>query len=133
LPIYRIGTADALVPVAWEALLAGEPAKALAAAERSLSLAPGNLTAETNRVHALMYLGRAQEARALYLAHKDKLLPDDERWQQAITEDFAELRKAGRGHPQMAEIETAFKVRAEQLRTKSSPQGHVRRAHRAHR
>lgn len=115
LPDYRTETALALVPVAWDALVAGEPAKALAAAERSLSLAPGHLTAETNRVHALMYLGRAQEARALYLAHKDELLPDNNNqpWQQAITEDFAELRKAGRGHPQMAEIETAFKVRAE--------------------
>jgi tetratricopeptide (TPR) repeat protein len=132
MPDYRIETARALIPVAWYALLAGEPANALAAAERSLSLAPGNLTAETSRVHALMYLGRAQEARALYLAHKDRLLPDDNQpWQQAITEDFAELRNAGRRHPQMAEIETAFKV--EQLRTRSSPQGHVRRARRAHR
>jgi tetratricopeptide (TPR) repeat protein len=115
LPNYRIETARALIPVAWDALMAGEPAKALTAAERSLSLAPGHLTAETNRVHALMYLGRAQEARALYLAHKDKLLPDNnnQSWQQAITEDFAELRKAGRAHPQMAEIETAFKVGAQ--------------------
>jgi len=133
LPTYRIETARALVPVAWDARVAGEPARALAAAERSLSLAPGDLTAETNRVHALMYLGRAQEARALYLAHKGKLLPDDKLWQHAITEDFAELRKAGRAHPQMAEIETAFKVGSEQLRTRSSPQGRVRRAHEAHR
>src|SRR3954451_13544939 len=51
----------------------------------------------------------------VYLAHKDKLLPDNDNqpWQQVITEDFAELRKAGRVHPQMAEIEAAFKVRAQ--------------------
>jgi predicted Zn-dependent protease len=72
-------TADELNSVAWHAVFAGEPAKAMAAAERSLTLRPGNLAVETNRAHALMYLDRADEARALYLAFKDKPIPDSDR------------------------------------------------------
>ncbi len=61
-----------------------------------------------------MFLGRADEARAIYLAHKDALIPnnDNKPWQQVIAEDFAEFRKAGLNHPMMAEIEKAFGVRS---------------------
>ena len=103
-------TADVLAELAGQALLAGEPDKALAACERSLALQPGDLTAEINRAHALMYLNRGAEARAVYEAHKADLLPDNKAWRQLVAEDFAELRKAGREHPLMAEIEAALDI-----------------------
>ena len=61
-----------------------------------------------------MFNGRADEARALYLAHKDKLITDldNKAWQQAVGEDFAELLKAGLAHPMMAEIEAALGIGA---------------------
>jgi TPR repeat protein len=107
-------TARELVNVAWYALLSGDSAKALAASEWSLSLRPGSLVAETNRAHALMFLGRVEEARAVYLAHKDEPLADTpgKLWQQAIAEDFAELHKAGLTHPLMEEIEQTLGVPA---------------------
>jgi len=78
LPNYRIETARAYN--ARVGCPRGGGAGQNPGGRRALTLlAPRNLTAETNRVHALMYLGRAQEARALYLAHKDKLLPDSGR------------------------------------------------------
>ena len=78
--------------------------------ERSLALQPGDLTAEINRAHALIYLNRGAEARAVYEAHKADLLPDNKAWRQLVAEDFAELRKAGREHPLMAEIEAALDI-----------------------
>jgi uncharacterized protein YdaT len=104
-------TASALGNVAWHALLAHQPARSLAAAERALSLTPGLLWIEINHAHALMFLDRADEARALYLAGMDKLVPNlgNKPWQQVIVEDFAELREAGLDHPMTAEVEAAFK------------------------
>jgi predicted Zn-dependent protease len=97
--------------LAWQEVLAGEPGKALAASDRSLSLQPDDLAAELNRAHALMYLDRGAEARTAYEAHKADLLPDDNKsWRQAVMEDFAELRKAGRQHPLMAEVEAALGI-----------------------
>ena len=102
-------TADELATLAWQALLAGEPAKALGACDKSLALQPGDLTAEINRAYALMYAGRGEEARAVHAAHKDDVFPDGNKpWLEVVVEDFAELRKAGRAHPQMALIEAAF-------------------------
>ena len=102
-------TADELASLAWQAVLAGEPDKAIAACERSLALQPGDLVAEINRAHALMYLDRGAEARTIYEAHKADLFPDSKKpWPQVVVEDFAELRKAGREHPLMANIEAAL-------------------------
>lgn len=102
-------TADELATLAWQALLAGEPAKALGACDKSLALQPGDLTAEINRAYALMYAGRVEESRAIHVAHKDDVFADGNKpWPQVVAEDFDELRKAGRAHPQMAEIEAAF-------------------------
>jgi tetratricopeptide (TPR) repeat protein len=103
-------TAGELANVAWQALLAGEPDKAIAACERSLALQPGDPVAEINRAHALMYLDRGVEARAIYEAHKADLFPDNKSWPQVMVEDFAELRKARREHPLMAEIEAALGI-----------------------
>jgi predicted Zn-dependent protease len=103
-------TAEALADLAGQALLAGEPEKAIAACERSLVLQPDDLVAEINRAHALMYLGRGAEARVLYEAHKGAVFPDNKTWPQTVAEDFAELRKAGREHALMAEIEAALGI-----------------------
>ena len=62
----------AWLSVAWAALFARDFAKALAVSERAHQLAPDDLLIETNRAHALMFLGRTGEARALYLDHRGK-------------------------------------------------------------
>jgi hypothetical protein len=67
---------------------------------------------ETNRAHALMFLERGEQAKALYLAHKGKPLSeqDDRLWERVIADDFAEFRKAGLTHPMMADIEKGLGV-----------------------
>jgi Novel STAND NTPase 1/TIR domain len=90
-------TASALGQFSWYQLYRFEPEKALAAADRALSLVPGVLWIEASRAHALMFLNRREEALDLYLAHKDKPIApnDDKSWQKAIAEDFEGFRKAG--------------------------------------
>jgi hypothetical protein len=99
-------TANALGGVAWYALFAKEFAKAIAAADRAHTLFPNNLTIETNRAHALMFIGHDKEAKALYLAYKGEVLKSNNRlWEQVIADDFAEFRKAGLTRPMMADVE----------------------------
>jgi TPR repeat protein len=98
-------TAEALAEVAWVALLARDFTKALIAAERGHALQP-DFAFESNRAHALMFMERGDEAKALYFAHKGTRLPEvNQLWEQAVAEDFAKLRNAGLTHPMMADIE----------------------------
>jgi hypothetical protein len=101
------GTANAQTVLGWDALFMREFAQSLAASERAIQLDPGNLVPQTNRAHALMFLERPMEAIAIYLGHRgDKL--NGKTWEQVISEDFAQLRKAGLTHPLMTQIEAAF-------------------------
>jgi TPR repeat protein len=103
-------TALALHKVAWRALFAREPGRALTAAERAHELLPENLGIETSRAHALMFLGRQKEAEALYLAYKGQRVSDDTGWERVIANDFAEFRNAGLTHPMMTDIEKDLDV-----------------------
>jgi uncharacterized protein YecT (DUF1311 family)/tetratricopeptide (TPR) repeat protein len=96
-------TAESLVGLAWYAIFAQKYSEALADSDRSLALLPSNLTAVTNRAHALMFLGRTDEAKALYLSHKGEPLAG-KTWEQVIANDFAALQKAGLSAPLMTEI-----------------------------
>jgi tetratricopeptide (TPR) repeat protein len=98
-------TADALLALSWYRLFAHDFKGALAASERAGGLAPDPLYA-TNRAHALMFLGRAREARGLYLRYKGQPVQQGGKlWEDAIREDFKEFGKRGLKHPQIAEIE----------------------------
>jgi tetratricopeptide (TPR) repeat protein len=90
--------------ISWYRLFTREFGEALAASERGLALAPDKLWISTNRAHALMFLGRAEEARAAYLEHKGQNIAGQGVWDEAILKDFAEFEKRGLTHPQMAEI-----------------------------
>ena len=63
----------------------------------------------TNRAHALMFLGRIDEARALYLKYRGKQdVQPGKSWEIVILEDFAELQKAGLTSSLMEEIKKEF-------------------------
>jgi TPR repeat protein len=105
-------TAQGLKDVARYALFAREFIKALAVADRAHALLPDDLGIEINRAHALMFLGRGEEAKALYFTYKGKPIPDEngKLWERVIAEDFAEFHKAGLTHPMMADIEKELGV-----------------------
>jgi TIR domain len=105
--VEKLRAAGALSDDARQALLAKEFPKALALAERAHALFPDGLVIEINRAHALMFMERGDEAKALYLAHKGKPVVEHffKLWEGVIAGDFQELRQAGLTHPMMTDIE----------------------------
>jgi TPR repeat protein len=103
-------TARGLSTVIWLALFAKEFTKALTVADRYHALFPDDHGIESNRVHALMFIGHDEEAKALYLAHKGEVSMSGKLWEQVIVEDFAKFREAGLTHPMMADIEKELGV-----------------------
>jgi tetratricopeptide (TPR) repeat protein len=98
-------TASALLGLSWYRLFARDFKGALAASERATGLAPDPMYA-TNRAHALMFLGRAREAKGLHQRYKGQpVQPGGKLWEEAIRDDFKEFGKHGLRHAQIAEIE----------------------------
>jgi tetratricopeptide (TPR) repeat protein len=89
-------------------LLAGKFAAALDCVDEALGYDPNSTWLNINRAHVLMFLDRANEARAIYLSYRDKRLSRLRFGREAIKEDFAKLRKALRPHNLMSEIERQF-------------------------
>jgi tetratricopeptide (TPR) repeat protein len=103
---YSIGRLGGL---AYRFVLARDFGRALEAADQMIFLAPNEIWLYGNRAHALLFLGRLDEARALYLQYRGKKkVLGEKSWETAVLEDFAELRKAGLTHPLMDEIEKRF-------------------------
>ena len=100
--------AGALGSQGWYALFTRAFADALSACDAALALTPEQLWLRANRAHALMFRGEAAAARAEYLAHKGKRIPDLGDWNASVRGDFAIFRKAGLLHPLMDEVEQAL-------------------------
>lgn len=99
-------TAQALQDVAWCDILVNDFQGSLDAVDRSDKILPGkNLV---SRARALMFLGRTEEAKSIYLAHRGEKL-DSYTWNQAVLDDFTELRNSGLTAPLMKEVEAIFK------------------------
>lgn len=90
-------TAHALGNLGWQALLAKEFNEALAATERGHALAPDLVWIEINRAHLLLFLDRFDEARALYLTHRSKRIPQSAAkfLEDVVDDDFEDFRKSG--------------------------------------
>jgi tetratricopeptide (TPR) repeat protein len=102
-------SADKIGGLAYDFVLARDFATALEVSELVISIAPNKIWLRTNLAHALMFLGRVDEARSLYLRYRGEKKVDDEKpWETIVLDDFAEMRKAGLTHPLMDEIEKLF-------------------------
>jgi tetratricopeptide (TPR) repeat protein len=98
--------------LAYLLVLAGDFPRALEAADQVVSLAPDKIWLHTNRAHALMLLGRTEEARAIYLQYRGREnVSGDRSWETTVLDDFAEMRKGGLTSPLMDEIEKLFSSR----------------------
>ena len=94
--------------LAFKFILARDFDNALQSADQVILLAPDEVWLYANRGHALMFLGREDEARALYLRYRDEKKVLGKPWDTVILEDFAEMRKAGLMNPLMDEITKLF-------------------------
>jgi tetratricopeptide (TPR) repeat protein len=98
----------ALGKIAFASLFTKKFSDALHRSDEAIAMAPDQLWLYNNRAHALMQLGREDEARKVYLEHRGKSVGDGRTWEQAIKDDFAEIRKAGIKNRLMDEITAAF-------------------------
>jgi tetratricopeptide (TPR) repeat protein len=95
--------------IAYNFVLARNFAEALEAGDQAIALAPDKIWLYRNRAHALMFLDRVDEARALYLKYRGQQnVFGNKSWEIGILEGFALLQKAGLTHPLMHEIEKQF-------------------------
>jgi WD40 repeat protein len=104
-------TADYYGNFADAAVKAGDFQIALEAAELGIQFGPEKIWIRANRAHALMFLNRIPEARAEYLADRNRgaIVLGEKKWEEAIVEDFRSYRETGRTHELMSEIENRFK------------------------
>ena len=105
-------TIGAYISASWYALISRQFSQTLTYAERGHELAKDNLPIETNHAHALMFLGRASEAKQLYLSHIGQHIGGEgsKLWEAEIANDFNEFRKYKLTHPQIAEIEALLGI-----------------------
>lgn len=103
-------TATSLGRLAWYAVLAREFSEAESASNTALAIEPEAKWIKINKGHALLFLGRVGEAKALYASFETKPRLSGDRIPRLITlaEDFAALQAAGLRHPQMQEIMAAL-------------------------
>lgn len=97
--------------LSWFQLMARDFSGALASSEAGLKLNESSLPLETNHAHALMFLGRTQEAEAVYLRYRGKkVYPNSDRtWEQVILQDLDDLEAEGLKDPEIARVRSLLK------------------------
>lgn len=102
-------TASRIAGLGYKFVFAREFAKALEAVEQALTLAPDTVWFNLVRADALMFLGHADEARAVYLQYRGrKDVLGEKSWDAVVLQNFTDLRKAGLSDPLMDQIEREF-------------------------
>ena len=89
-------------------LIARDFSGALGALDQATPATPEQNWLDLVRAASLMFLGRADEARALYDKHRGEKTYGGKTWEAAAREGFANLRAKGLANPLMDEVETSF-------------------------
>jgi tetratricopeptide (TPR) repeat protein len=106
------------VSLAWYQLHTKDFAGALASSEEGLKLKPRYLPLETNRAHALLFLGKTDEAEKIYRQYMGREIGVESEgqkndplntWEKTILEDFDTLEKDGISHPEFNRIREILK------------------------
>jgi hypothetical protein len=113
---------DVEANLSWVQLLAKDFAGALTTASRAAKEGIADLTLETNYAHALLLLGRMDEAQAIYLKHVGEKIEDtDKTWEQVVLQDFDDLEKNGVVSPEFAKLRELLKQAAEKKQLSGEP------------
>lgn len=100
-----IATAKEYTNLALFRLHARDFAGALEASQKAVEIEPKVVILGSNIPHALMFMGRLEEARAAYLAHKgERVAEGGGLWEDELLNDFGEFEKRGLTHPFMNEV-----------------------------
>jgi tetratricopeptide (TPR) repeat protein len=97
---------NAYLSLSWYQLFARDFAGALASSETGKKLDESDLHIDTNRAHALLFLGRTSEADAIYLGNRGKKMASNsnQTWDEVILKDFDDLEKGGINSPEFARL-----------------------------
>jgi tetratricopeptide (TPR) repeat protein len=95
--------------VALKFLLARQPEQALAAVDYALSVESRSPSGNIRRAHVLLFLGKEDEARNIYLRHRGSKVSITHTAEGLVLEDFQRLRVAGYHVPLMDDIAAKFK------------------------
>jgi TPR repeat protein len=94
--------------LSWALTLNKRPRDALERADEAQKVFLVATSVEINRAHALLHLGRFEEAKKIYLADKDKT-SIGKTFADVIRDDFTEMRKFGIDTPDMKRVEELLK------------------------
>ena len=94
--------------LAYKFVLDKDFGKAVEAADFAISLSPETIWIQMNRAHALMFLGKVNEAREIYLRFRGEKIQGNRLWEDDVKNDFTDLRKHELTHPLMDDIEKTF-------------------------
>lgn len=96
----------AYVSLSWHQIFARDFAGALATTDAAMKIDPSDLYVATNRAHALLLLGRTQEADAIYLGNRGKKMEtdSDSTWEQTVLKDFDDLEAVGIANPEIPRL-----------------------------
>jgi tetratricopeptide (TPR) repeat protein len=104
----HVDIARVLGTLSFARLLAGQTEEALADARAALEIAPGEIWIRGNEAHALLLIGRKNEALEIYTQYGEHLVSAHRTFRASVLDDFAVLRKAGFDHPGMAAVEALY-------------------------
>lgn len=91
--------------LSYRMVFARQYSEALELADYTIALVPTWKWTYPNRAHALMLLGRRQEAEAVYLLYKGTDIGPSQSWNATVLGDFRKMRQEGISDPLMDEVE----------------------------
>jgi hypothetical protein len=86
-----------------------------------MQLAPDKIWIATNQANGYLLSGQFEKAKVIYEKYAGQRLNPKQTFADAVLDDFAELRKAGIDHPDMAKIETLMKHAASPASKEAAP------------
>ncbi|HEV3221085.1 MAG TPA: AAA family ATPase [Candidatus Acidoferrales bacterium] len=104
----RVLLGNAYLGLSWSQLFTRDFSGALTSTDagEKLKVDKSDLHIDTNRAHALLFLGRIPDANAIYLGNSGKKIApnSDETWNDAVLQDFDDLEKGGLTSPEFARL-----------------------------
>lgn len=97
-----------LLTISFARLFASDFQIALEVAEKGLAINKENYPIAMNKAHALMFLGREEEAMNLYKEHIGKPV-QGKTWNYYVEDDFDKLESVGLSHPMIPIVRKMFK------------------------
>jgi len=95
----------ALLELSWALTLNNRPLEGLARADEALKLLPSVPAFEVKRAHALLLLEHYDEAKKIYLTHKEEIWTFGKNYTDVVHDDFTGMRNVGIDTPDMKNIE----------------------------